>query len=48
MANNRTALWLLLSLQALFLLSGLIEPPSSLLLTIFRVVVPLMTVAYLG
>jgi hypothetical protein len=46
MENNRTALWLILVSQALFLVSSLIEPPSGLLLIILRVVVPLFVVAY--
>jgi hypothetical protein len=48
METNRTSLWLIFASQALFLLSSLIEPPSSLLLIILRVIVPLLMVAYIG
>jgi hypothetical protein len=45
---NRTALLLILVSQLLFLVSSLIEAPSSLLMIILRVVVPLVIVAYTG
>ena len=45
---NRPALSLILISQLLFLVSSLIEPPSSLLMIILRVVVPLVIVAYTG
>jgi hypothetical protein len=48
MKDNRLALWLLLASQLLFLVSSLIEPPSSVLLIILRVVLPLVMVAYIG
>jgi hypothetical protein len=48
METNRTILWLFLASQALFLLSSLIEPPSSLLMIILRVIVPLLMVVYIG
>jgi hypothetical protein len=48
MENNRSALWLVLFSQLLFLVSSLIEWPSSLLMVILRVVLPLIVVAYIG
>jgi hypothetical protein len=48
MKNTRAALWLMISSQALFLVSGLIDPPSSWLMIILRVVVPLILIAYFG
>ena len=44
---NRSALLLILVSQLLFLVSSLIEPPSSLLMTVLRVGVPLIIVAYI-
>jgi hypothetical protein len=43
---NRPALSLILVSQLLFLVSSLIEPPSSLLMIVLRVGVPLVIVAY--
>ena len=48
METKRTSLWLILASQALFLLSSLIDAPSSLVMIILRVTVPLLIVAYLG
>jgi hypothetical protein len=48
MKNNRSALWLLLASQVLFLVSSLIDPPTGLLIIILRVVVPLIIIAYIG
>lgn len=48
MGNNRSALWLLLFSQALFLISSLIEPPSGWLMIGLRLVVPLLVIVYLG
>lgn len=45
---NRPALLLILVSQLLFLVSSLIEPPSSLLMIILRVGVPLIIAAYIG
>ncbi len=45
---NRSALLLILVSQLLFLVSSLIEPPSSLLMTLLRVGVPLAIVLYIG
>lgn len=45
---NRPALFLILVSQLLFLISSLIEPPSSVLMVILRVGVPLLIVAYIG
>jgi hypothetical protein len=47
MRNDRSALWLLLASQLLFLVSSLLDPPSSPLQITLRVVVPLLIVAYL-
>lgn len=48
MKNNGAALWLLLISQALFLLSSLIDPPSTLLMITLRVALPLIVIAYIG
>ncbi len=48
MKNNRAALWLLLVSQALFLVSSLIDPPSTLLMITLRVVLPLVVIIYIG
>ena len=45
---NRPALLLILLSQLLFLVSSLIEPPSSLLMGILRVGVPLLIVGYIA
>lgn len=45
---NRTALLLILVSQLLFLASSFVEWPSSLLMIILRVGVPLIIVAYIG
>jgi hypothetical protein len=44
---NRPALLLILVSQLLFLVSSLIEPPSSLLMGVLRVGVPLIIVVYI-
>lgn len=48
MKNYRTGLWLLLVSQALFLVSSLIDPPSTLLMITLRVALPLLVIVYLG
>lgn len=48
MKTTRRALWLLLFSQAMFLVSAVIEPPTSLLMVIFRVVLPLSIILFLG
>jgi hypothetical protein len=48
MGNSRSALWLILASQFIFLLSSFIEPPRSLVTTIIRVVVPLILVVFIG
>ncbi len=47
MRNNRSALWLLLASQLLFLVSSLLDPPSGTVQITLRVVVPLLIVAYI-
>ncbi len=47
MKNNRSALWLILVSQLLFLVSSLLDPPSSALQITLRVVLPLLIVAYI-
>jgi hypothetical protein len=48
MKNMRGSLWLLLFSQVLFLIGGLIEPPTSWVMIILRVVVPLLAIVYIG
>ena len=45
---NRSALLLILLSQLVFLISSLIEPPTSLVMGILRVGVPLVIVGYIG
>jgi len=46
--NMRTTLWLLLFSQTMFLVSSLIEPPTTWLMIILRGVVPLFTIVLIG
>lgn len=48
MENSRRSLWLILLSQILIMVSGLIEPPSSLVMISIRIVVPLLIVAYIS
>jgi len=48
MNNGRLSLWLLLASQLIFLLSSLIDRPTSLVTTIIRVVLPLILVVIIG
>lgn len=48
MNNSRSALWLILASQLIFLLSSLIERPTSAVMIIVRVVLPLVIVVYIG
>ena len=46
MKNMRRTLWLLLFSQVIFLFSSLLEPPTTWLMIILRVVVPFLGVIY--
>jgi hypothetical protein len=48
MENSRRALWLVLFSQVLFLLGSVIDWPTRPVMIVFRVVLPLMIIAYLG
>lgn len=48
MKNRRTALWLLLISQIMILVSSVIEPPTSWLMTLLRGVLPLIVIVYIG
>jgi len=48
MKNMRGSLWLLLFSQVLFLIGGLIDPPTTWLMIILRGVVPLFAIVYIG
>jgi len=48
MKNSRNALWLLLFSQAMFLVGSLLDPPTSLLLIILRVGVPIAAILFIG
>jgi hypothetical protein len=45
--NSRRALWLLLFSQVLFLFGSVIDWPTRPLMIVFRVVLPLIIIAYL-
>jgi hypothetical protein len=46
--ESHTAKLLLIASQALFLISSLIEPPTSWLMIILRVVLPILVIGYLS
>jgi hypothetical protein len=46
--ESRPAKLLLIASQALFLISSLIEPPTSWLMIILRVVLPILVIGYLS
>jgi len=48
MKNMRRTLWLLLFSQVMFLVSSLIDPPTSWLMILLRGVVPLLAIIYIG
>lgn len=48
MKNTRRTLWLLLLSQVMFLVSSVIEPPTSGLMIVLRVVVPLVAVVFIS
>ena len=48
MKNTRRTLWLLLLSQVMFLVSSVIEPPTSGLMVVLRVVVPLVAVVFIS
>jgi hypothetical protein len=48
MKNMRRTLWLLLFSQVMFLVSSLIDPPTSWLMILLRGVVPLLAILYIG
>ena len=48
MKNTRRTLWLLLLSQVMFLVSSMIEPPTSGLMIVLRVVVPLVAVVFIS
>jgi hypothetical protein len=48
MKNWRRSLWLLLFSQLMFLIGSLLEPPTSWLMILLRVVVPLLAMIFIG
>jgi hypothetical protein len=48
MKTRRRTLWLLLLSQVMFLISSVIEPPTSGLMVVLRVVVPLIAIVFIG
>lgn len=48
MKTTRRTLWLLLLSQVMFLISSVIEPPTSGLMIVLRVVFPLIAVVFIG
>ena len=48
MKTRRRTLWLLLLSQVMFLISSVIEPPTSGLMVVLRVVVPLVAILFIG
>ena len=48
MKNMRRTLWLLLFSQVMFLVSSLIDPPTSWLMIILRGVIPVLAIIYIG
>ena len=48
MKTRRRALWLLLLSQVMFLISSVIEPPTSGLMVVLRVIVPLIAIVFIG
>ena len=48
MKTRRRTLWLLLLSQIMFLVSSVIEPPTSGLMIVLRIVVPLIAIIFIG
>jgi hypothetical protein len=48
MKTRRRTLWLLLLSQVMFLISSVLEPPTSGLMVVLRVVVPLVAIVFIG
>ena len=48
MKIRRRTLWLLLLSPVMFLISSVIEPPTSGLMVVLRVVVPLIAIVFIG
>jgi hypothetical protein len=48
MKNWRTTLWLLLFSQLMFLMGSLLDPPTSWLMILLRLIMPILGIIFIG